>query len=120
ASLISAVRCFDGAIQSRVRALQAAAGTLNPGRAFRRRGPIGRGTPNDPSFGRTSHGSAFTSQGLEQSCQRTCAAKSPVPGRRGNRSFGERLSRALEGAKPARRGCISSPLFSLDTAPAPW
>jgi hypothetical protein len=32
---------------------------------------------------------------------------------RGNRSIGERLSRPSEGAKPARRGFISSPLFGL-------
>ena len=39
---------------------------------------------------------------------------------RGNRSTGERLSRPLEGAKPARRGLhLLSPLFGSDTAPAP-
>ncbi len=39
---------------------------------------------------------------------------------RGNRSTGERLSRPLEGAKPARRGLhLLSPLFGSDTATAP-
>jgi hypothetical protein len=48
-----------------------------------------------------------------------CGVCGAEPGR-GNRSTGERLSRPLEGAKPARRGLhLLSPLFGSGTAPAP-